>query len=136
MKAFFAVTALAAGFAIATPTEEIVKRDCPLLVDGALAASVTALKVALGPFAPANLKAATDAGAACFKDKIGCAAVVPPPPTTPGEVDCSKNIGVALDSAVEALKAGLGPIAPASYQEGVDAGRTCFKNALGCKPAA
>ncbi|CEJ82140.1 hypothetical protein VHEMI02225 [[Torrubiella] hemipterigena] len=136
MKAFFAVTALTAGFAIATPTEEVVKRDCPALVDPALAASVTALKIALGPFAPANLKDATDAGAACFKDKVGCAAVVPPPPTTPGQLDCGGTIGVALGSAVAALKTGLGPIAPPSYQEGVDAGLTCFKNALGCKPAA
>lgn len=136
MKAFFAVAILTAGLAAAKPSDQVAKRDCPVLVDGALAASVSALKLALGPIAPANLKDATDAGAACFKDKIGCSAVLSPPPTTPGQMDCSGNIGMALDSAVAALKTGLGTIAPAKYKEGVNAGLACFKETLGCKPAA
>lgn len=126
------ITALACG--VAADSATVQKRDCPVLVDTALAASVSAMKLALAAMAPANLQQATDAGAACFKQQIGCA-TAPPPAMREDQmnlIDCSGLVNTALTSAVSALKLGLGPLAPANYQAGVDAGLACFKKTLGC----
>lgn len=134
----FSLTLVAALASAATASDNapVQKRDCPVLVDSALAASVTALKLGLSamPMAPANLQQATDAGAACFKQQIGCGAPAPPMKRMDEAdmIDCSGLIDTALNSAVSALKLGLGPIAPANYQQGVDAGLGCFKKTLGC----
>lgn len=135
MKVTFAFVAALAGFAAASPAI-VEKRDCPFLVDKALSASVTALKYGLGGLAPTNLKDATDAGAYCFKQTVGCPVAGPlQPPQTDGipPLDCETGvIAVALKGAVAALKTGLGPFVPAEFTQGVDAGLGCFKEHLGC----
>lgn len=137
----FAITivnalALALG-AAAFDSSPVQDKDCPAVVDVAIAAAVSTLRVDLKAVVLVNLDVAIDAGVACLKVKIGCADEKKPPAMRDAQmnmIDCSGTIDAALASAVVTLKTNLGPNAPANLQVGVDAGLVCFKKALGCVP--
>ncbi|KAJ3475691.1 hypothetical protein NLG97_g9371 [Lecanicillium saksenae] len=138
MKVSFALVAAMAGIAAATANPE--KRGCSTFVQGALDASVVALGKFISSDVFPNVNGAAKAGAHCFKQKIDCPVDGPlaPPATNMKKVDCETGlVPIALNSAVGALKVGLGlnPFDRTDYNPGIEAGLGCFKEHFGCNPA-